>query len=346
MSLVLCLGICIYKVGLSMGDAFGLFKDLQRAVSTTEFQAIELSSTRKDFLAKSENGAPIFLLHDASLAHYSPAISFTHVSAQFHATCHVSVNEREIEDQFCLVWCDSSAPELYELFVRCVGAAIEDLPADCGSNHLEAMISQLQDLFRPLQRPGIREISGLWAELFVIMKSGNIPDAVVLWHKDQFDRFDFSDDSIRVEVKATVRNSRTHEFSLHQLEPGEGIGRVISILLQRLSTGASILDLAQKIENGLLELPELRRQLWRNVAETLGADFSDKLDQRFDLAFAEKSLIVYDMVDVPRPEIPKDLRVTEVRFVSDLTTVKPSVGTSSHQNLLECFGKSTARVYR
>lgn len=321
-----------------MTSVFSLFLDLPTAAAPTEFKAIPLSTRRKDFLAKNDDGAPVFLLHDSSVAKYNPGINFRHLSAQFHATCHVRTDSIDLEDQFCLVWCDAATPELHELFVKCVSAAIEDLPADCGTKELESCISQLRDLFRALALPSNREVSGLWAELFVISKCGAPAQALRFWHEDQYDRFDFSNSATHIEVKSTVRGLRAHEFALEQLQPpNEGAGYVVSILLQPLAGGVGVLDLAREVEAAVVGVPRLKQKLWENVAKALGSDFSDKLDKRFDQSFAERGLAVFLMNDIPRPDTPSDPRVTSLRFVSDLTAVSSSLPDSPTVNLVRIF---------
>lgn len=321
---------------------FSLFLDLPNAVTTGEFKAIPVSSNRKDFLAKNDDGAPVFLLHDSSIAKYNPGINFRHLSAQFHVTCRVQTDAVALEDQFCLVWCDFAVPELHELFVRCVGAAIAELPETCGTRELESCISQLRDLFRALTLPNSREISGLWTELFVIARCGNPALALRLWHEDKFDRFDFSSSTMRLEVKSSVRGLRAHEFALEQLQPTtEGAGFVASVLLQPLTGGIGVLDLAQEIEATLASAPHLKQKLWENVAKSLGADFSDKLDKCFDPAFAERSLAMYSMSDIPSPDAPADRRVTALRFVSDLTAVSSSLPDAPWVTLAGIFSGAT-----
>ena len=321
-----------------MSGAFSAFLDLSSAVSSTEFRAIPVSIKRKDFLAKNNDGAPVFLLHDSSAAKYNPSINFRHLSAEFHVTCHVHTDVADIEDQFCLVWCDAEAPELHELFVRCVSAAIEELPENCSTRELESCISQLRDLFRALAQPSSREISGLWSELFVISRCGNSLSALSLWHEDQFDRFDFSSSTLHIEIKSTVRGLRAHEFALEQLQqPVGGAGFVVSMVLQPLTGGISVLDLAREIEAEVAGFPRLKQKLWENVAKTLGADFSGKLDKRFDRTFAQRNLTVYSMNDIPRPVTPSDPRITALRFVSDLTAVSSSLPDAPVENLMRIF---------
>ena len=168
------------------------FNDLHLAGSAIEFTAVAPSAHRHDFLAKASDGSPVFLLHDASAATYSPAISLKNVSVQFHSTCRVTTATGTVEDQFAVVTCDACVPDLYELFIRCFAAAVERLPVSAGTDNLDECVHGLLDLFRALNRPNSKEVTGLWAELFVITTSRNVSRALEAWHADQFERFDFS----------------------------------------------------------------------------------------------------------------------------------------------------------
>lgn len=305
---------------------FAAFQALQPATSAVDFSALSLPGPRADFLAKGSDGGPVFLLKDSSPASYSPAIELKNVSAQFHSTCRVTTAGGTVDDQFAVISCDASVPELHEVFVRCFAATVEQLPDAVGTSDLQRCVQSLLDLFRSLGRPSSREVAGLWAELFVVAKSKNMAQALGAWHADQFERFDFSWPSGCLEVKAAVKERRQHEFALEQLQPPlGGAGYVASVLLQPLGGGVGIIDLANEIESGVAGEPRLRQKLWENIAAALGSDFSERLDRRFDPSYAERSLVVYAMGDVPAPEESSDPRITAVRFRSDLSTVTTSL---------------------
>ena len=307
-------------------DLIVSFNALPAAGSAVDFSAISLAGRRSDYLAKAADGSPVFLLQDASPASYSPAIELKHVSVQFHSTCRVTTTSGTVEDQFAVVSCDATAPELHEVFVRCVAAAVEQLSLKASTSELQRCVQALLDLFRALGRPSSREVTGLWAELFVILQSKNVARALESWHADQFERFDFSWASGCLEVKAAVKDVRQHEFALEQLQtPIGGSGYVASILLQPLSGGLGVVDLANDIERVVAAQPALRQKLWENIAATLGSDFSERLDRRFDPSYAERSLAVYAMGDVPAPQQPSDPRITGVRFRVDMATVDSSL---------------------
>jgi len=89
-----------------------------------------------------------------------------------------------------------------------------------------------------------------------------------------------------------------------------------------------VVDLANVIEGSVASHPALRQKLWEHIAAALGVDFSERLDRRFDPSYAERTLAVYSMGDVPAAAQPGDPRVTGVRFKADLTTVVSSVAGS------------------
>lgn len=317
---------------------FASFQALPLAASAVDFSALPLPGQRGDFLAKGGDGGPVFLLRDSSPASYSPAIGLKHVGVQFHSTCRVTTAGGAVEDQFAVISCDADTPELHELFIRCLAAAVEQLPVNSATPDLQRCIQSLLDLFRALGRPSSREVTGLWAELFVIARSKNTPQALRAWHADQFERFDFSWPSGCLEVKAAARELRLHDFALEQLQPPlGGVGYVVSVLLQTLSGGVGIIDLANEIEARVADEPHLRQKLWESITAALGSDFSERLDRRFDPSYAERSLIVYLMKDVPAPCPPADPRVSAICFRADLATVPSSLGGNARAVLDSLF---------
>jgi hypothetical protein len=319
-------------------DLFESFQALVPAALDTEFAAHQVDRRRNDFLAKTADGAPVFLVSDSSVATYTPGTILKHISVQFHVTCRVQSTTGDIEGQFAVIMCDAAVPELHEIFVRCVGAAIQQLPNLAKTEDIEVCVRSLLSLFRAMSAPGRREIVGLWAELFVISQSVDISAAVRAWHADAFERFDFSWCGGVLEVKATQGSVRAHEFSLEQLvAPSEGLGLVASLLLQPLTNGIGVMDLATKIDTVIKSENDLRQRLWSNIATALGSEFSEKLDRRFDLSFAERQLSTYNMSDVPAPDRPRDPRITNVRFRADLTTVQSSVADSTLKAMRNVF---------
>lgn len=157
-------------------------------------------------------------------------------------------------------------------------------------------------------------------------------------HDDQFERFDFSWPGGCIEVKATVREQRLHEFALEQLQaPITGQGFVASLLLQPMSGGVGIMDLAKSVEAEISDDPMLKQKLWENVTSALGSDFSNRLDRRFDPSYAERQLIVFAMNDIPAPKQPENPRITSIRFCADLSDIQSSFESTGSAVLRQLF---------
>lgn len=67
-------------------DLYDTFTGLARATSEADFSAVGLSMYRSDFLSKTLDGAPVFLLHDAGTVEFTPGMSLKNISVQYHVT--------------------------------------------------------------------------------------------------------------------------------------------------------------------------------------------------------------------------------------------------------------------
>ncbi|MEQ1633737.1 MAG: PD-(D/E)XK motif protein [Planctomycetota bacterium] len=314
------------------------FQQLEPASGPNLFNAVQLTDGRQDFLGKDQQGAPVFLVADECNPVYRPVVQHRHLSAAFCMLCRLNVDGVEVVGKFALIRFEGNAPDLHELFIRCVRAAIADLPASAQTPDIEARVNRLLGLFRALARPAGREISGLWAELFCIAVSGNVPVAVDRWHTDNTEAFDFSWGQCRLEVKCTVGAFRIHEFSLEQLQPPSGgSGYVASLVLKVANGGEGVLDLAKKLEAQLQGETSLQVKLWALLVQSLGSDFSEALDRRFDADLAAKQLKLFRMDDIPSLPPISDSRISSVRFKSDLSSVQSSCGSNGTAALKALF---------
>jgi len=324
-----------------MSDIVDGFNALRPSTSRTEFEALSLSGDRADFLAKGPDGKPIFLLQEKTTDQYQPGLHLRYLDADFQMTCRLEVDQGHIEDVFAIVACTADEPELYELFIRSLDAAREQISKLAATQEIRTTVQNLASLFRSLAGPNSRSIIGLWAELFVIQRSGSIPHSISMWRGDASERFDFSTPTTALEVKATVGISRSHEFNLEQLTvPKNGAGYVVSLLLQPINGGTSILELAANVERELTPTPHLRTRLWENIVGDLGNDFGASLDKRFDESYAERNLQVFAMDDIPKPGHRSDPRVTSIRFIADCTGLISSTPHSDIGGLRAIFESS------
>lgn len=304
---------------MSVDHLITQFVPLNPAAVEDTLNAVRAHPSRGDFLGKTQDGAPVFLIADDDATSYRPEVRHLHLRVSFGMSCRLNVNGKELTSQFAVVRLERGASELNELFIRCVHAAMFTLPDSVGTLEIESRVSRLLSLFQALSTPSSRELSGFWAELLCIRCSPNPARTLAYWRSNQAETFDFSWAGNRAEVKSTTAPHRIHEFSLEQLtRPPSGNGTVISVMLRPSNDGVGVMDLAQDIEAALEGIAELREKLWSQVLQSLGNDFSNALDRKFDVDFALRHLAVFAVQNIPSVNSPLDSRITSVRFKVDL----------------------------
>ncbi len=181
-------------------------------------------------------------------------------------------------------------------------------------------VRRLVDLFQRLSSPARRSVIGLFGELYVIYTANSPAAAVEAWRSTTDDRFDFSVDGVRLEIKASSTRQRAHDFSLEQCSPPPNTtGVLISLFVETSGGGISLLDLIERIEEQLGGDADLLLKLQETVAEGLGENASSVLLMRFDESLAKSSLQVYALESIPavRGQLPTE--VSQIRFRSDLS---------------------------
>jgi hypothetical protein len=225
--------------------------------------------------------------------------------------------ESEQERDLAVLHCLAEDRDLHIWFVRTVTALLRELEWPPSQAALDRAVDRLVRLFVALGQPGSGSVQGLWGELLV-MARGDDPDLLLrAWHSDPLEVHDFIAGPSRAEVKTAIGGRREHHFSLDQLTPPEG-GRllVVSLLLERSSSGQSIADLVAEIEARVG--PSLVAKLHEVVTQTLGSDWRRAAADRFSAAAALESLSAYEGALVPRVPATIPPEVRDVRFVVEM----------------------------
>lgn len=316
---------------MSSTDLWSVFSGLSEPASseaiqpgvseTIQLPAAQIPDRPSDYIAKGPGGVAIVLLRGSKEPMVKPPLRLRHIEVDYGSKCRIATADlAPIGGDFIAIRCTEVAAPVLELFVRTVEAILVTLPNHPTAIHTEALVSGLIELFRTLSQPPRRSIKGLWAELFVIEHSASPEAMVAAWHADGDEKFDFASEYGHLEVKATEQAVRVHEFSLGQLRPNEGAPVTIaSLRLRRETGGASVLDLARRIDKRLAGKSQLRAKLWRNLAGTVGAEFDKAVDVSFSEAFAAEELRAIDAGTIACVERPLPLGVLEVRLKIDLT---------------------------
>ena len=163
-------------------------------------------------------------------------------------------------------------------------------------------------------------MQGLWAELLVIAFATDPISLIKAWHRSPEDKYDFSSENQRIEIKSATSSVRKHHFSLEQLNPPSGVDVLVaSMFVERVGSGTSLIDLVEIVREKINKEPELLLYLEQIVGATLGNKWRLATKDRFDLKLAKKSLSFYAVKDIPsiNSELPKE--ITDVHFRVDVT---------------------------
>ena len=152
-----------------------------------------------------------------------------------------------------------------------------------------------------LQRPDDRPLTGLVGELMTIATSKNPRRMIEAWHRETTEAFDFSEASVRIEVKSTIGRNRRHTFSMNQLPRSTEAAFVISVLISRASGGQSLAELVDEVRANLSEDDsELDERFVRQVNETLRRPYQLVNDYCIDRQTTASSIRLYTFESVPK----------------------------------------------
>lgn len=266
-----------------------------------------------DYIALGQQLQPVLLLSCASSVGLKrPPISLQHLTVEFGIRFRVRAPTGVVEDDFVVISLRGDDVGLAEAFCLAADALLAALPDTPSASDIEKVVREFVEVLSVLSLPSTRAVAGLWAELWLMSVAVDPQAAVAAWHNDPTDRFDFSFPGHLVEVKATEREERSHDFSYEQLRSGGMPILVASLRLRRAQRGKSIADLVSALQNELSV--ELRTKLVRNVFGAIGNSVSEASEIRFDEVFANANLRVLPADRVPVVVIPDGSPISAVRF--------------------------------
>lgn len=310
-----------------MLNLINLFDTLQSpdtlSGNKTRFSALPIPGYPRYRLGKDAQQTPSFLIAmDDELPSSSVTpIVIENLTVQYDVRCRISHREGTVEEGvFAVIQCTTEEKALQLYFLRVIDALIGSLGVTPSRRDITNTISALIELFRAITKPPKKSLQGLWAELYLIVRSYNPAFLLDAWHWNPEDKYDFNAGNQRIEVKSVAGRIRRHHFSLEQLNPPIGATILVaSMFVESAGAGVSLAELMGELRPRINEKPNLLLRLERMVSLTLGDSWRNAIDERFDRELAESSLCFYEALSIPsvNPILPS--LVSDVRFVSDLT---------------------------
>lgn len=217
-----------------------------------------------------------------------------------------------------IVRCYAKEDKEKELFLELIDAMIVDLPSD---DEVLEVFQTLIRFFANTSEPSDSELIGLYAEVDAILHFYPSIDIAKYWQSKDRLKFDFSfSDKLKLEVKATLRDFRTHHFRHDQLATDLLDVYILSYMLRYDDEGVSLyehlINVKPLLSGNIKKLLRINTIL-KNVSE-------DRLkDLRFSPEYTDLKRHIYDAHFVPRfNEITPD-GVANAEYDCNLDNISP-----------------------
>lgn len=286
------------------------------------------------FVGIDDQERPSILVRSESAPGRGPSpIKLENLDVHFHVPCKIERAGETAADATCsVVRLKSADPATRDVFFSVcdsIATLVGNNPQD---SELSKAMRRLATIFGKMLAAPTRALSGLFGELSLIYQALLPHELVRDWREADEDRYDFSSNDLKVEVKSTSTRKRVHEFSYEQCNPpAEALGLVASIFVERAGRGTSIRELQILVEDRLVGRSDAIFKLREVVANTLGSMQSQARDVLFDLTLATRSIAFFDLNKIPALREALPLSVSRVRFSSDLSD-EPEINISTLSN--------------
>lgn len=275
----------------------------------------------RDFARFGRHGDDFLLLLPSPKIQRHAPVFLENLTVNFGVSCQVLENGIKTNETLTILKFKSVNDELIDTIGDIVSLLLRRIPR-YKEDELKDLIHQLIELFRDINEVPDSTVIGLWGELLVILQSNNPTEVARSWHATPLDRFDFSHENLRLEVKTTT-GPRQHSFGWEQLLEGDETQIVIaSVILTEDQNGMSVFELVHHVVNQISDKSVIQKIL-SITSKTVGQNRDGSSYKRFNLTSAEVNLRFYRSSTVPKP-LPPPPGVYQLRFKSDLQLSPPT----------------------
>lgn len=281
----------------------------------------------RHFAFNTEQGHPVLLIETClPVGAYPATLKLENLTVMHAYAGTMNTPQGEATGVFSIVECRVTDDALIGSFLRLSSHLLNGLPELPEPRAVAIEVRKLVQIFQALRQPPAKSIQGLWAELFVLSNSPDLPKWAAAWHDDPLERCDFAMQRLRVEVKSSGNRMHQHHFSHEQLHPPSGIKLwIASLFVERSTAGSDCFELLRRIQSRLAG--GVGFEVESKVIRILGADYAKARAFTFDDELAKDSLSFIPIGAIPR--IPDELPegISELRYT---VLISPSARLQSH----------------
>ena len=218
------------------------------------------------------------------------------MSIECNVKVRYSLNGDTVNDVVHIIRCLSEKQREKELFLELAAVLIQE--SDGSEEAIMDTFNTLRTFFNDKKEVSDNELIGLYAELYTICRYEDSIGLGQYWQSRDRMKFDFSiSDKVKLEVKATTKNSRTHHFRHEQLMTAIYDIYVLSYMLRYDDEGLSLYDVLIESKR-ILEVDSRKllkiNHILKNVSE-------DRLKgMKFNKEYTESHRHFYRAAGIPK----------------------------------------------
>lgn len=249
------------------------------------------------YFGKDSNNNIVFLI-PSLLSRVSPVFQETRsLRFAFNKKCTFRNNDVVETKVVHLLTCKEHDEDKMLAFIRLTKAFAQN-ERDNDQFFLAKLFSSLSALFDKERAVSEIELQGLFAELYTILHlNNNSCDISKFWQSRNKMKFDFTiSDKKRLEIKSTLKSSRTHHFKHDQLLSELYDIKIVSYMLRRSDYGLSLGELIDSIRESFPDNFALLMHIESSVAHV---DKDQLSSIKYDEIYLKDNLKFFDAKDVP-----------------------------------------------
>lgn len=159
--------------------------------STVSYFTLKIEASSRHFIAKSGQGHPVLLIGTClPVGAYPASLKLENLTVMHGFAGTMRTPEGEVTGVFSIVECRVTDDALIGSFLRLSSHLLSGLPELPEPRAVAIEVRKLVQIFQALRQPPAKSIQGLWAELFVLANSPDLPKWAAAWHDDPMERYD------------------------------------------------------------------------------------------------------------------------------------------------------------
>ena len=204
-----------------------------------------------------------------------------------------------------------------EIFLEVAKLFISD---DYSDKYVIDTFNTLQSFFSDKKELTDNELTGFYAELYTILKFHDYLNIEKYWQSRDRLKFDFSfSEKLKLEVKSTTKENRTHHFLHEQLNSKYYDIYVLSYMFRYDDKGLSLYDLIVQVRPILQNYKDLSLRL-KYIEKNTSIDRLK--DLRFNQIYTDEKMHFYSAQSIPKFKEDTPIGVSEAEYDCSLENIK------------------------